>query len=147
MAPISRRWKFVSAAGQQAHRVLTVFAQPALNAGIGDDRVEEAGNHRDDPLGPLGTHFFLHEVERAQRQRPHDLDDEVVARAEPAVQRDPIDAQLVGEHAHVDPFGREKHASAEAQRISCSGSGDHCHTCEDRTRVAKAGTGESSRGS
>ncbi len=109
------------ATGEQPHRVLAIFGQPVLHAGVGDDRVEETLDDRDDALGALLADFRFDEFERAQRERPHDLDYEVIARAEPAVERHAVDAQLVGNHAHVDAFGRQKPASPETQRIGGPG--------------------------
>ena len=89
---------------------------------------------RDDALGALRSTFVFDEVERAQRERPHDLDDEVIARAEPAVERHPVDAQLLGEHAHVDPFGRQKPASPETQRIRSPRPCNNAHEQKDYRR-------------
>src|SRR5271155_1689314 len=104
-----------------------------------DDCVKEAGHDLDDPLGALRSHFLFDVVERTERERPDDLNEEIVARAKPAIERHAIDVELVGEHAHVNTFRREKPALREAQRICSSGSGDHSHTCKDRMRVANAG--------
>ena len=55
--------------------------------------------------------------ERALGQRPDDLDEQLLARADPAVEGDAVDAQLGGERAHVDALARLERAARAAEGV------------------------------
>ena len=117
MASIRRGWKPVLAPGQEPHRRLALLTQPAAHAGVRDHVVEEAGDDLDQPLGPRRRHLGLDVVERAAGERPDDLDQQMLARADPAVERHAIHAELVGEPAHVDALAGQEAFAREAEGV------------------------------
>src|SRR3954468_15878172 len=95
-------------AREQAHGELALVREPAPHAGVRDHVVEEARDDADDALGARRAHALVGLLERPAAERPDHLDEQLLARADPAVERHAVHAELVGERAHVDPLGRQE---------------------------------------
>ena len=85
--------------------------------GVGDHGVEEARDDLDDPLRAGRGHLGLDVVERAAAERPDHLHQQLLARADPAVERHAAHAELLGEAAHVDPLAREEALAGAQERV------------------------------
>src|SRR5437764_11173485 len=58
---------------------------------------------------------------------PHDLAEQLVAGTHPAVEGDPVDADLGGQRPHVQPAPLQERTSGQPDRVSCGGSRWHGH--------------------
>ena len=100
-----------------------------------------------DPLRAVGVDAGAGRVERALGERPDHLHEEPVAGADPAVERDPVDAELVRERAHVEPLGRQEAAPGQRERVGGRGPrGDgHAPSMAGGTRAAARVSGRPGR--
>ena len=87
--------------------------------GVGQAVVDEARDDLDDALGAGRRDARVLGARACVGQRPEDLDEEPIARADPAVERDAIDVELVGDGAHVDALRGLEAAAREQQCVLC----------------------------
>src|ERR1039457_4375010 len=106
---------------EQSHRILALPGEPALHPGVRDDRFEKARDDLDDPLRAFDPYVVVDILEGALAQRPDDLDQELVARSDPAVERGAVDAELIGECAHVDALLGQELPPGQPERVESRG--------------------------
>src|ERR1035437_400406 len=115
---------------EQSHRILALLGEPALHPGVRDDRFEKARDDLDDALRALGRYVVVDVLESALAQRPDDLDQELVARSDPAVERGAVDAELIGERTHLYALRGQELPPREPERVEMSEE----HTSELQSR-------------
>src|SRR6185437_13386340 len=80
----------------------------------------------DDPLSPALVDLPVDVVEQVVGEVPDHLHQELLTRADPAVERDAVDAELARERAHVDALAGAPLAPCEAEGVAPPGTRGLC---------------------
>ena len=121
-------------AGEQADRGLALAREPGLHPVVGDGLVDEADDDLDDPLGALLVDLPVDIGEKVVGEVPDHLHQELLTRADPAVEGDPIDPELASERGHVDALAGAPLVPCEPEGVAPPGTHGLCDGAGHRFR-------------